>query len=385
MVSSCRTRSRVMPRSVPSSSSVCGGWPSRPKRRSDDVLHAAARAGRAPPRARPSALRVAVAVSGDSGEHVLDQVGDRALAVADRRLERDRIARRARAARATRSTVMPGLRRDLLDRRLAVELLRQLAARALHLAHLLGDVDREADRAALVGERARDRLADPPGRVGRELEAEPVVELLDRPDQAHVALLDQVEERHVGLRVVARDRHHEPEVRLDQALLGRLVAQVLAPGELALLRRRQQAAVAELADVELERVGAAEPLVLAETRVLRLLLVVLDLGSSSAGSELERSARARLGCSNRVERLPRLRAYRRRSPRLTLRDSVKPQHPTNVRPDPRIRPCAELPDTAFVPGSKLERTLAAQALLAAIAERGADAVGYAYRGARRAR
>jgi glucosamine 6-phosphate synthetase-like amidotransferase/phosphosugar isomerase protein len=31
------------------------------------------------------------------------------------------------------------------------------------------------------------------------------------------------------------------------------------------------------------------------------------------------------------------------------------------------------------PGSRLERTLAAQALLAAIAERGADAVGYAYR------
>jgi glucosamine 6-phosphate synthetase-like amidotransferase/phosphosugar isomerase protein len=34
------------------------------------------------------------------------------------------------------------------------------------------------------------------------------------------------------------------------------------------------------------------------------------------------------------------------------------------------------------PGSTLERTLAAQALLAAIAERGADAVGYAYRGPR---
>src|SRR4029077_11760912 len=31
------------------------------------------------------------------------------------------------------------------------------------------------------------------------------------------------------------------------------------------------------------------------------------------------------------------------------------------------------------PGSKIERTLAAQSLLAAIAERGADAVGYAYR------
>jgi len=34
---------------------------------------------------------------------------------------------------------------------------------------------------------------------------------------------------------------------------------------------------------------------------------------------------------------------------------------------------------SLAPGSRVERTLAAQALLAAIAERGADAVGYAYR------
>ena len=37
-------------------------------------------------------------------------------------------------------------------------------------------------------------------------------------------------------------------------------------------------------------------------------------------------------------------------------------------------------DTAFAHARRVERTLAAQALLAAIAERGADAVGYAYRG-----
>ena len=95
-------------------------------------------------------------------------------------------------------------------------------------------------------------LADPPRRVGRELEAHRVVELLDRADQAEVALLDQVEQRHAGLRVVARDRHHEPEVRLDQLSLRRLVALVLAPGELALLGGCQQAAVADLAHVELE-------------------------------------------------------------------------------------------------------------------------------------
>jgi glucosamine 6-phosphate synthetase-like amidotransferase/phosphosugar isomerase protein len=35
---------------------------------------------------------------------------------------------------------------------------------------------------------------------------------------------------------------------------------------------------------------------------------------------------------------------------------------------------------SFVPSSRVDRTLAAQVLLAAIAERGADAVGYAYRG-----
>src|SRR5256885_3261031 len=34
---------------------------------------------------------------------------------------------------------------------------------------------------------------------------------------------------------------------------------------------------------------------------------------------------------------------------------------------------------SLLPGSRVERTLAAQSLLAAIAERGADAVGYAYR------
>ena len=88
-----------------------------------------------------------------------------------------------------------GLGRDLVERRVAVQLLAERPARALHAAHLVGDVDGQPDRAALLGERARDRLPDPPGRVGRELEAERVVELLDRADQAEVALLDQVEQR----------------------------------------------------------------------------------------------------------------------------------------------------------------------------------------------
>jgi hypothetical protein len=55
-------------------------------------------------------------------------------------------------------------------------------------------VDGHPDRPRLIGEGAVDSLADPPGRVRRELVAAPPVELLDRADQAERALLDQVEE-----------------------------------------------------------------------------------------------------------------------------------------------------------------------------------------------
>ena len=173
---------------------------------------------------------------------------------------------------------------ELGDRRLAVQLLREHAAGAHQAAHLVGDVDGQADDPALVGERARDRLPDPPGRVGRELEAHLVVELLDGADEPEVALLDQVEERHAGLRVVPGDRHHEPEVALDQAALGGLVAHVLPPGELALLGRGQEPAVADLADVELERVLGGR------RRVEHVDLRPLS-GSASTGSRLGRSSR----------------------------------------------------------------------------------------------
>jgi len=133
----------------------------------------------------------------------------------------------------------------------------------------------EPDRAALVGERTGDRLADPPGGVGRELEAHLVVELLDRADQAEIALLNQVEKRYAGLGVVPGDRHHETEVALDQPPLGRLVAEVLAPGELALLRGGEQPAVTDLAHVELEGVLGRDRDQLG--RCGGLVLLVLDL------------------------------------------------------------------------------------------------------------
>src|SRR6266508_423392 len=86
------------------------------------------------------------------------------------------------------------LGRDLLRSWLARQLLDELALDAHDLAQPLDHVHGHADRPCLVGDRARHRLPDPPGCVGRELEAAAIVEFLDRANQPQRAFLDQVEE-----------------------------------------------------------------------------------------------------------------------------------------------------------------------------------------------
>ena len=146
---------------------------------------------------------------------------------------------------------------------------RELALDAPDAVELLDDVHRHADRAALVGERASDRLADPPGGVGRELVAAAVVELLDRAHEADRALLDQVEERQPLLAVVLGDRDDEADVGLDHVALGAQVAALDALGELDLLRRGEQLGAADVAQEALQRI-AREHL----DRVHRLVVVV---------------------------------------------------------------------------------------------------------------
>src|SRR4029079_15698278 len=98
--------------------------------------------------------------------------------------------------------------------RLTVAARTQLAPYVHHLVELLDHVHGDPDRPRLVGDRARDGLADPPRRVRRELVALAVVELLDRADQAERALLDQVEEAEAAAEVALRDADDEAEVRL---------------------------------------------------------------------------------------------------------------------------------------------------------------------------
>ncbi len=75
----------------------------------------------------------------------------------------------------------------------------------------------------MVGDRPGDRLADPPGGVGRELVAAPVLVLVDRPHQAGVALLDDVEEGQAAIAVLLGDRDHQAQVAAREVALRLLV------------------------------------------------------------------------------------------------------------------------------------------------------------------
>ena len=142
------------------------------------------------------------------------------LLLADRRLERDRLPRDAQHAPDLLGRQLHRAA-DLLGGRLASELLHQRARDAQQLVDRLHHVHRDADGARLVGDRPGDRLADPPRRVGRELVAALVLELLDRAHQADVPFLDQVEELQPAVQVALGDRHDEPQIGLDQLLLAR--------------------------------------------------------------------------------------------------------------------------------------------------------------------
>ncbi len=81
-------------------------------------------------------------------------------------------------------------------------------------------MDRDTDRASLVRDGAGDGLTDPPRRVGRELVATAVLELVDGLHQADVALLDQIQELQTTVRVLLRDRNDETQIGFDEFALG---------------------------------------------------------------------------------------------------------------------------------------------------------------------
>ena len=153
---------------------------------------------------------------------VLDEVAeDRILFLSDRRLQRDGLARDPLDRLDARRGPMQALG-HLLVAGLTTQFLHQLPRLAHHLVDLLDHVHGHADGPRLIGDRAGDRLPDPPRGVRGELVTLAVLELLHRLDQADVALLHQVEEMQPAVGVLLGDAYHQPQVGLDQTILGPL-------------------------------------------------------------------------------------------------------------------------------------------------------------------
>ena len=151
---------------------------------------------------------------------VLDEVAQvRILFLADGGLQGDRLLRDLQdlAHLVHRQVDLLG---DLFRSRLAPVLLHQVARGPDQLVDRLDHVDRDADRARLVRDGARDGLPDPPGGVRAEFVAALVLELVHGTHQADVSFLDQVQELEAAVRVLLGNADDQTEVRLHHLLLG---------------------------------------------------------------------------------------------------------------------------------------------------------------------
>src|ERR1700739_860620 len=150
----------------------------------------------------------------------------------DRRLQRNRLLRDLQylAHLRYRNVHAP---RDLFARRLTAQFLHQLPACADELVDRLDHVHRDTNRSRLVRNRTRNRLANPPRRIRRELVTTPILEFIHCLHQADIALLNQVQELQSAIRVFLRDRNHQTKVGFNQLAL-RLLGVHVALDHLAL-------------------------------------------------------------------------------------------------------------------------------------------------------
>ncbi len=134
---------------------------------------------------------------------------------ADRRFERDRFLSNFQDLSHLRDRNVHPLC-DLFARRFAAEFLNEQTRGADELVDRLDHVNRDADRAGLIGDCTRDRLANPPRCVGREFVSATPFEFIDGLHQTDVAFLNQIEELQAAICVFLGDRNDETQVGLDQ-------------------------------------------------------------------------------------------------------------------------------------------------------------------------
>ena len=125
---------------------------------------------------------------------------------------------------------------DLFGKRIAAQLLNELAAHLRIFRNRFHHVHRNAHRAGLVGERAGDRLTDPPRGVRRKFETAAIIELFDCARQADIPFLDKIKNLKMrrAIDVALRDGNHKTQIRLHQALARLFVAFLRALRKFAL-------------------------------------------------------------------------------------------------------------------------------------------------------
>ena len=158
-------------------------------------------------------------LEGSGGVHVLDEVAQGGVVFPDGLEDRNRLGCDL-AGLGDLLSGQAGLLGELVVGGLAAETLGEVGLSRLHLVDGVHHVDRDPDGAALVGNRPRDRLANPPGGICGELEALAVLELLHCADEPEIAFLDEVEEREAGAAITLCDRDDETEVGADEGLTG---------------------------------------------------------------------------------------------------------------------------------------------------------------------
>src|SRR5450830_575383 len=108
---------------------------------------------------------------------------------------------------------------QLFRGRFTTHFLQHLPGNTVELVDRLDHVHRNTDGAGLVGDRASDRLTDPPGGISREFVAAAVFELVYRFHQTDVAFLDQIEELQTAVGVLLGDGDHQTQVRFNHLFL----------------------------------------------------------------------------------------------------------------------------------------------------------------------